>query len=365
MKKREHWADIAKGIGIILVILGHIKYTDTLLVQWLYTFHMPLFFFISGYFINKNKTLMQNIKHKAYILLVPYLLLSIIYFLLEDFFLIIENYFFNRLFSIKIANVPCYFTLQHILGLITQNPYPNKYETLFWFFGCLFITSVIMLILVYIFKENKYKILISSTVLMVIGTILINVLGIRLIWNADIALIMVFFASLGYWTKKSKILYKYSSKKIIYKILSIIACGIIGIIFMILTSTGEHIDYYTRNINNPIICYSLAVINIMFIIFLSEFIAEYLEKLKLKTKKLELISSEDIEFLGRNSAVYYVFSPLGIHIGYITIFIIERLLNLNLNSKIIYTLIVFFIAIIIPRPIIILLNKFFPKIFRQ
>ena len=45
---RVEWIDAAKGIGIILVVLGHI---------WLIgpgqkiinSFHMPLFFFLSGY----------------------------------------------------------------------------------------------------------------------------------------------------------------------------------------------------------------------------------------------------------------------------------------------------------------------------
>lgn len=41
------WVDIAKGIGIILVFLGHFNIPDTLRAE-IYTFHMPLFFFLSG-----------------------------------------------------------------------------------------------------------------------------------------------------------------------------------------------------------------------------------------------------------------------------------------------------------------------------
>ena len=40
------WVDIAKGIGIILVFLGHFNIPDTLRAE-IYTFHMPLFFFLS------------------------------------------------------------------------------------------------------------------------------------------------------------------------------------------------------------------------------------------------------------------------------------------------------------------------------
>ena len=45
---RLEWIDKAKGIGIILVILGHTICPPNIKF-WLYSFHMPLFFFLSGY----------------------------------------------------------------------------------------------------------------------------------------------------------------------------------------------------------------------------------------------------------------------------------------------------------------------------
>ena len=56
--KRLDWIDIAKGIGIILVVLGHtlvpqVRETGFAGFLWIfiYNFHMPLFFFLSGYLI--------------------------------------------------------------------------------------------------------------------------------------------------------------------------------------------------------------------------------------------------------------------------------------------------------------------------
>lgn len=46
INKRIEWIDISKGLGMLLVIAGHtiaLKYSSIL-----YTFHMPLFFFLSG-----------------------------------------------------------------------------------------------------------------------------------------------------------------------------------------------------------------------------------------------------------------------------------------------------------------------------
>jgi fucose 4-O-acetylase-like acetyltransferase len=44
---RVGWIDFCKGIGIFLVVLGHIL-RDVIAVDYIYSFHMPLFFFLSG-----------------------------------------------------------------------------------------------------------------------------------------------------------------------------------------------------------------------------------------------------------------------------------------------------------------------------
>ena len=54
-QKRIEFVDVAKGIATILVIIGHLSYTPTHLKIWLYTFHIPLFFFLSGFVLNCNK----------------------------------------------------------------------------------------------------------------------------------------------------------------------------------------------------------------------------------------------------------------------------------------------------------------------
>ena len=45
---RSEMIDIAKGIGILLVFLGHSLYSGTDLFKVIFSFHMPLFFFLSG-----------------------------------------------------------------------------------------------------------------------------------------------------------------------------------------------------------------------------------------------------------------------------------------------------------------------------
>lgn len=51
MKERDHSIDILKGIGILLVIMGHCDIFGRI-SGLIYSFHMPLFIILSGYFFS-------------------------------------------------------------------------------------------------------------------------------------------------------------------------------------------------------------------------------------------------------------------------------------------------------------------------
>lgn len=70
MNQRLAYFDIAKGISIICVILGHLGINN--INRVVFVFHMPLFFFISGYFLSLKQDYVTYIKKKVQTLLVPY-----------------------------------------------------------------------------------------------------------------------------------------------------------------------------------------------------------------------------------------------------------------------------------------------------
>ena len=83
MSKRIEYLDIAKGIGILLVVLGHNDFeVISLFVQRLiYSFHMPLFFFLSGYFVNTAVPFFDFFKKRFHSLIKPFLFtIFLIYF---------------------------------------------------------------------------------------------------------------------------------------------------------------------------------------------------------------------------------------------------------------------------------------------
>lgn len=68
---RIEYIDIAKGMAILCVIMGHMgwEYADRII----YPFHMPLFLICSGYFISEKKDFKAFRKEKMKRLILPYL----------------------------------------------------------------------------------------------------------------------------------------------------------------------------------------------------------------------------------------------------------------------------------------------------
>lgn len=76
--ERKVWIDYAKAIGITTVVMGHSVYTNPHIVDVIFLFHMPLFFFISGYLFNAKKSIADITKSNLKTLLVPYILFNLI-----------------------------------------------------------------------------------------------------------------------------------------------------------------------------------------------------------------------------------------------------------------------------------------------
>lgn len=100
-RKRIYYFDLAKGIGILLVVMGHLEYISMELRYFIASFHMPMFFVISGMLMylsgEENKEPAAFVKGKLYRIGMPYLSYSILYLLIETalFYLKGEGSFAN------------------------------------------------------------------------------------------------------------------------------------------------------------------------------------------------------------------------------------------------------------------------------
>lgn len=76
--KRKKWADIAKSFAIIGVLVGHTPGIPGFLARFIYSFHMPLFFILSGYFMKDTEDIKKSVKKDAKGMLIPYAVTCVI-----------------------------------------------------------------------------------------------------------------------------------------------------------------------------------------------------------------------------------------------------------------------------------------------
>lgn len=71
---REKWIDNAKGIAMLLVIIGHVSggLTGIMKFNWVYGVHMVMFFILSGYTLKKKDFTIEYINGKFLRLMKPY-----------------------------------------------------------------------------------------------------------------------------------------------------------------------------------------------------------------------------------------------------------------------------------------------------
>lgn len=78
---RIQWVDIAKGIAMLFVIIGHTAPFGSMERSFIFSFHMPLFFLLSGYtmkFADSWEAAGRKVIKRAYQLLLPVFIIAVV-----------------------------------------------------------------------------------------------------------------------------------------------------------------------------------------------------------------------------------------------------------------------------------------------
>lgn len=128
---RDTTIDLSKALAIFLVTIGHS--TKGPISDFIYSFHMPLFFFISGLFLSKYFVIpWEFVRKRTYSLIIPAFIIGILVFA--------ERLYIEDDFSIAI------WQQKHSLGyILTYFP---------WFIICLYICSLIIIFTKSIIKND-------------------------------------------------------------------------------------------------------------------------------------------------------------------------------------------------------------------
>lgn len=157
-KKRVVWIDQLRAFTFYFVYLGHLA-TRGQLNEWIYSFHMPMFFVISG--LNLNLTKMYDTKFKDFIIhltermVVPYLWLQLL------------SMGIKYIFLQRADIVPKY-----LLGIITANSHIiNAPSNPMYFVLLLFLAQLGMWLIVKLTRKNRLLIAIVVAALSVISAV--------------------------------------------------------------------------------------------------------------------------------------------------------------------------------------------------
>lgn len=215
MTERDKTMDTLKGIGIFLVVLGHARGLPDDIHTYIYSFHMPLFLFCSGYLMfvqTKEINMVMYIKKSFFKIMIPF------------YGAYSLSFFVTLLLEKETRNIT--FFKDFILGGLFASKWMQVNNFALWYLSMFLIATVLFKFLIikgdkvvllvgligFILSPSAYKLLTNSEE--------------KILWNINVVFPAIFFMALGYFANKYAILKKLRDFK--YSLI-IIACGFVGL----------------------------------------------------------------------------------------------------------------------------------------
>ena len=267
--KRISWVDAAKGYGTFLVILGHIGFGRA--HQWIYSFHLPLFFFLSGFSFSLKNSFGEFLRRRIKTLFIPCICLSATILIANCIRMLADNTL----------------TIDYILRFLVDILVQHRFTAL-WFISCLFVLNLVFYAIIRF--TNEWLGAGISVLMAVAGLIYYANGGPSLPWNFDVCFTAAPFFYSGYLMKKHsrKVENLLSRKFLSYVIL--FGSLMLNIVFWLLSARMSDVvfDMYGSTYAFPPLSYPAAFAGILFMIVLS--------------KKLDY---RFVRYVGQNSLLYY------------------------------------------------------------
>lgn len=250
---RIGWVDTAKGIGLLCVILGHlsIPLVDTVV----YFFHMPLFFFLSGFVFSAGKYDFPTfLKKKVRSLLIPYLTLGGGIFL-----------FFSITYALEGRPAGDY--LEMLKNFLVQEHFWTV-----WFLTCLFLTELIAYGIHALFGGKHLLCTVVSTGICAFGIVRYRLGWGSLPWNLDVALVAQFFFHAGFRFRGIEPkLRHFDTMKLIPKLLlpGVMMLACLGLGFVCIRISGASMDMSVGWYGNVFLIFPAAFCGILGVILAS------------------------------------------------------------------------------------------------
>lgn len=275
MKTRFKYIDIARAFAIIFIVLGHtLVHSEhcSLIFKLIYSFHVVLFFILSGYTfkIKQEERFIKFVKNKFLRIMIPYFIWALLF--LIPYLILGQN------IGDSIGTTSSFNVKNQLINIVYGNGNASalKQNSSLWFLPALFSMEIIYYYIIKLIdkiKKIEIPILLSSIVICYITYYLPVILP----WGINTALNLGIFFLAGYLFKKHNLF----TKDKLFRLLYIIPIFIVGILACLINNkTVSCIDYAYGNFSLALlsgICLSCVVLYISFLINNNK-ILEYIGK---------------------------------------------------------------------------------------
>lgn len=313
LKERDASLDFAKGILIVLVVLGHAPgFQQSFIIYW---FHMPAFFFISGLLWRGNELKFLPLLLKFKYILIPYICFG----LLLSLYTFLQTSNALNIWAIR-------YLQDSIINFLSGGRFAKGIFGFFWFINVLLIINLIMFFLI----KLKDYIVISLIIISYFGAhILSRMYGNyppNVYWGLDSVLYSIVFFYLGFKFKP----YSFFFKKTVVGIISIFLCSMF-ILLQIYGFISFRLDIKYLHLTNIVLDLIIPVVFIAAISFISSAVSRYpisrpmvfLGKNTLIIMYLHIVSNSIITSLLKYSYHYSIFVMAGITVPLLAVMLIN------------------------------------------
>lgn len=222
---RITWIDVVKFFGIFAIYLGHFANAAGKSYAFVFTYHVPLFFFVSGCMENFNveKNMGKYVCKKLKTIMIPFWMFSILSIIIR---VILED--------LVLADI------KEMFVLIGKGAIRNSFfAAALWFLPCLFVMEIFF----YLIKQLKKRYLIFAVCLMVymISCVIIPRFSERPSWiyNIDSAFYYIIYYAIGFII--FPFIVEFFKLNTIIKKYVFILSGIVSFIYSVMLFEGKNI----------------------------------------------------------------------------------------------------------------------------
>lgn len=325
--KRVGWIDYGKLVGIYLVVLAH---TDLFvpLKNGIYTFLMPVFFFISGYLFSfsRNPVYKDFVKKRFRQLIIPYIWINVITYF---FWLLVGRHFGNDVE----ANIPWY---EPAVNAFVGNGTKMIHDVPIWFFTCLFVVENLFYLL---FKAAKRF---WAVWLLLVAAAYLNYIcnPYFLPFSFNTAVVGTIFYALGYVAKKRELFRK-----------SNLLLWVLGLAIVIwVADANGRIAMYKNFYNNYFLFLLGGIGGIVWVVNT----CLYLFSRFGRVGWVEYVAKNTIIISGFHALTFALIKAVMVYLLCVPLAVLEGKVGLNVLFSV--------ISVMLCLPVIFVVNKYFPFI---